>query len=107
MNYDQMLASMKQGLGMMKSMSKVSAKLMSLKQGKTTATAVTMHEMVGKMLGPDEKSHSMTYSGTSNDTYRKVNGKWLMAKMEWTKTKMTMDGKPFDPSQMAPPPGDR
>jgi hypothetical protein len=52
------------------------------------------------MMGPDKKSHTMSFSGTSTNTYVKVKGKWLMSVMSWGKSTMMMDGKPMDPSKM-------
>lgn len=98
-NYDEMLAEMKQSLGMMK-ITACSAKTSHIKIHGKTATSVTNHRMMGKMSGPDKKNHRMAMSGTTHDKYRMEDGKWKLAEMKWSNEKMTMDGKPFDPSKM-------
>lgn len=45
----------------------------------------------------------MAFQGTSNETFKKVNGKWLMASMDIKTDKMTMDGKPMPASAMGGP----
>jgi hypothetical protein len=55
--------------------------------------------------GPDGKNHKMRMETWTTETYRKVKSAWLVAKIQETKpAKISMDGKPFDPSKMAPPP---
>ena len=100
MNFSQMVTQMREGMKSMSKITKIGTKLKSLKESGNTATATTWHMMEGVMIGPDKKSHTMGFSGTSTDVFRKVGGKWKMASMTWTDQKMTMDGKPFDPSQM-------
>lgn len=103
MTYDQMLEEMKMGIGMMGKITVCTTKVLGVKESGNEGIAKVKHVMVGTMTGPDKKTHKMAFEGMSADRYRKVNGKWKMYKMEWSEQKMTMDGKPFDPSQMAPP----
>jgi len=98
-DYDSMLAHMKQGLTMMKTISTVNTKLVKLTQEGNSATATTRHHMVGIIAGPDKKNHKMVFDGISTDGYRKEDGKWKLASMTWGDQKMTMDGKPFNPMQ--------
>ena len=98
--YDQMLSEMKQSFAMIKKFSSVSAKTSHIAIHGDKATSTTTHHMVGVIVGPDKKNHKMVMTGTTKDTYRKEDGKWKLAEMNWVKQGMTMDGKPFDPSQM-------
>lgn len=92
---DQMINSMKMGLGAMKKMKAANSKILSLKENGNKATVSTQHTMVGTMDMGDNKEHVMSFTGVSDDVYVKVNGKWLMSKMTWKSQKMTMDGKPM------------
>jgi len=94
MTYDEMLAEMKQSFGMMVKMESADSKTLSLSQHGDEATARTQHRMVSIVNGPDKKTHKMVYSGVSKDGYRKEDGQWKLASMEWVSEKMTMDGKP-------------
>ena len=78
-------------------------------KGNTFVVSVAEH-MSAEMLpmGADKKKHTMSGDDWCDQTFAKVNGKWLMKKIEETKkTKALMDGKPFDPSKMMPPPSAR
>lgn len=92
---DQMIANMKMGLGTMKKMESATSKVLTVKENGSKATVTTQHGMVGTMDMGDKKDHTMGFSGVSEDTYVKVNGKWLMSKMMWKSQKTTMDGKPM------------
>ena len=55
--------------------------------------------------GPDGKVAKMTMSTQTVETYRKSGNMWLVHQIKETApSKMTMNGKPFDPAMMAPPP---
>jgi ketosteroid isomerase-like protein len=55
------------------------------------------------MMGPKGKTHKLVMDDQSNVTWAKAGGKWLITKEAPTgKTKMMVDGKPFNPG--APPP---
>ena len=101
MGFDDMIQGMKQGFAMYSKITKAETKLVSVKEKGTEGSSVEKHTMVGMMMGPDKKSHKVAFMGTSNSTYKKVNGKWLMASMNMKTDKMTMDGKPM----AAPPMG--
>lgn len=97
MNYEQMLAEMKMGFSNFKSITVSKTVVVACSEKGNTGSAKSRHRMAGEMMGPDKKPHKFTYTGVSNDTFRKEGGKWKIATMNWTETKMTMDGKPFDP----------
>lgn len=103
MTFDQMIAQMKAGMGMMGKITMVKVKLMDFKSTADTAGVTTRHTMAAETKGPDGKMHKMGFTGDSKDVFRKENGKWKMASMTWVKQTMTMDGKPFNPAQMTPP----
>ena len=98
-NMDQMLTNMKAGLSAMKTTS-AKASLLTLKEKGSNAVATEKHEVAGIMTDKNKKTHRIVFIGTSTDTYVKVGKEWKMSKMEWTANKMTMDGKPMDPSKM-------
>ncbi len=100
LTYDQMVAEMKQGVGMMNKVTVAKSRFLTFKQTGNTVVAKQSHRMEGTMTGPDKKSHIMAFVGVSVNTYRKEGGVWKMAIMNWTKQDMLMDGKPFDPSKM-------
>lgn len=100
-NFQQMVAGMESGLGMMKKMIKAEAHTVKLREKGNTATATSYHEMTGTITGPDKKPHTMSYSGTSEDTYVRQGGKWKMSKMAWIKDTMLVDGKPVSPGAPA------
>ena len=100
MGFDEMIAGMKQGFAMYSKITKAQTKLVSVKENGSMGSSVEKHTMVGMMMGPDKKSHKVVFAGTSNSTYKKVNGKWLMATMNMKTDKMTMDGKPMPMPQI-------
>jgi len=93
MSFDQMVDGMKQGFAMYSKVTSAKTKVVSVKEKGNDGTAVEQHTMKGITMGPDKKSHKVVFVGTSNETYKKVNGKWLMATMEMKTDKLTMDGK--------------
>lgn len=94
-SFEAMSANMTMGILSMKSLRKVEAKAISVKEKGSTGTVMTMHLMEGTTIGADKKPHTLTFSGTSEDTYVKQGGKWKLSRMAWVKQSMTMDGKPF------------
>jgi len=100
MGFDEMVAGMKQGFSMYTKISRADTKLVKVSEKGTMGTAVEQHVMEGMMMGPDKKAHKVAFMGTSNETYRKVKGKWMMASMAMKTDKMTMDGKPMNPQAM-------
>ncbi|MEI7985902.1 MAG: nuclear transport factor 2 family protein [Armatimonadota bacterium] len=99
MTFDQMMEQMKASMSMMK-LTKVSTSIVSLKEKGGMGTSVEKHVMEGTMTGPDKKSHTMSFSGNSTNTYRKVGKAWMLSVMSWGKNTMMMDGKPMDMSKM-------
>lgn len=100
MGFKQMVEGMRMGMKQMGKVTMAEAKLVSLKEMGSMATAMMSHNMKAEMMGPDKKMHKMGFSGMSTHTFKKVGGHWMMSMMKWGKQSMTMDGKPFDPSKM-------
>ena len=101
MTFDQMLAGMKQGFAMYSKITKADTKLVKVSEKGMMGTAVETHTMEGMAMMPnDKKPHKIVFVGTSNETYKKINGKWKMASMAMKTTKMTMDGKAMTPPPM-------
>ncbi|MBS1705247.1 MAG: nuclear transport factor 2 family protein [Armatimonadetes bacterium] len=100
MNFKQMVDTMKQGYSMMGTITKVDTKILTLTEKGSTANEKSQHTMAWTSKGQDGKSHAFAFVGTSTNTYKKVNGKWLLAVMSMKTDKMTMDGKAMDMSKM-------
>jgi len=96
--FEVMAEGMKLGIGGMQKITRSASKIVSLKESGTGATCMMQHLMVGTVAGPDKKPHTLSFTGTSKDTYVKEGGKWKMSRMEWVKQTMTMDGKPMPAS---------
>lgn len=98
MNFQQMCDNMKEGLTMMSKITSVTNRILSIKETGKTAKARVLHSMVGVQKGADKKTHTMGFSGESDETYVLEGATWKMASMTWdmTKQKMTMDGKPMN-----------
>jgi hypothetical protein len=100
-DFKTMVSMVKQSFAMFKKVTRSDTVLISLKEKGDRAVAVTSHVMAGTVSGPDHKPHTMSFSGRTTDTYVKKGGKWLLSSMDWgSSSKMTMDGKPFDPTKM-------
>ena len=97
--FDEMVSQMKQSFATMKKITACSAKSSHFVITGDAATSQTDHYMAAIVDGPDKKQHKMVMNGLSKDTYRKENGMWKLAEMDWTNDKMTLDGKPYDMSQ--------
>ncbi|MEI8281441.1 MAG: nuclear transport factor 2 family protein [Armatimonadota bacterium] len=80
MTYAQMMEQMKASMATMKCTSAV-AKLVTLKEKGNSATSTESHVMKGTTMGADKKSHTMSFSGMSTNTYVKVGKDWKMSKM--------------------------
>jgi hypothetical protein len=81
----------------MAKMTSEEAILLSLVVKGSTATGTTEHKIKGT-TEPDESGvfHKVAFYGTSVETYRKVNGKWLLSKQVWRTRQMTKSGKPTE-----------
>lgn len=95
MSFETMLSMMKQTFASVTSVTRADSKILKLTEKGDVATASVSHTMVATSVDPKKKTHKMVFMGTSLDTYKKVNGKWLLAVMSWQSQKMLMDGKPF------------
>ena len=93
--FDKMVAGMKQGFAMMTRMTSEDTVLLSLTQKGQTATGTSQHRMKGITTDKDGTEHKLAFVGTSVETYRLVNGKWLMSSMAWRTQQMTLDGEPI------------
>jgi len=95
MNFDQMVAGMKMGVGSYTKVTVAEARILSVKPAGDSATVLMSHKMAGLITGPDKKSHVQSFTGISIDTYKKVGGAWKMASMTIKSSEMKMDGKPM------------
>jgi len=95
MSFDQMVETMKMSFQSMSKITKSTSKVLTLKVKGNVGTTTETHSMTGVMKGEDNKTHTMTFSGTTTNTYRKEGGVWKMSVMKWTSQKMAMDGKPM------------
>jgi hypothetical protein len=95
MDFDKMVAEMRQGLSAYSKITKSTSVVVSAKEHGSAGSAVEKQTMEGLTMGPDKKTHKMVYEGTSTETFRKVQGKWKMATMVVKTDKMTLDGKPI------------
>jgi hypothetical protein len=95
MSFDQMVSTMGQGFSMYSKITKVESKVLWVKESGNSGSSSENDLMEGIMNGPDKRTHKAVFAGTATDTYKKINGKWMMATMIMKTTKMTMDGKPM------------
>ena len=100
MNFDQMVAGMKMGLGQLTKITYVNSHILSIKGGGTSKMASIVHEMAGVMPDAKKKPHTLSYKLISQDKYELKGGKWIWKSMTITTTEMKMDGKAFNPSKM-------
>jgi hypothetical protein len=101
MGLSQMVEGIKQGVGPMNVTSANDKTLSVTEQGKT-GTIMSTHSLTGTMKGPDKKTHKIVARITSKDAWVKVGSTWKMSSMTVVSSKMTRDGKPFDPMAAAP-----
>ena len=104
MNLKQSLDMMKAEFSMMPEPAAMTMKVDKVRSRGNIAVAETSGSFKGKMPGPDGKMHVMAGTGKSRQTYVKTAGGWKTKMVEEVSQKMTMDGRPFDPSKMAPVP---
>lgn len=102
-DFKTMVENMKMGFKMMGKLLKHDLKIVSVSEGPNSGTFTYKTQMESTIIGEDKKTHIMGFGGTAVDTFRKEGGKWKLATMTWKEMKMTLDGKPFDPSKMTPP----
>ncbi len=98
------MAQLKQMFGMSSNM-KCQFRMVSAKIEKGNGVVVTDGSYKFDMATPDGKSHKATMSQRMTERYRKTPQGWKIYLIEnHPGGKMTMDGKPFDPSQLGGPP---
>ncbi len=100
MNFDEMVAMMKQGFAQQPAVTSANSTIVSLKEKGNAATAVCKHVMSGTMMGPDKKKHKFSMTGLSTETYKKIGKDWKMATMSWKNGDFMVDGKKADPAMM-------
>jgi ketosteroid isomerase-like protein len=98
--YDQMVAGMKMGLASFTKITAVETKILNLKTVGDTTTIISSHHLAGLISGPDKKSHSMAFNGTTTDVYKKVGTTWKEASMTWNTQESRMDGHLVKPGKM-------
>ncbi len=76
------------------------SKIKKITQKGNSGTTTGTHHMVCDILMPDKKTHKLDYFGISTDVWAKNGKKWQVVSMSMMNLKMTLDGKPFDPSKM-------
>lgn len=111
MTGQQMVATMKARDGMMK-LKSMDIKVQKLDIKGTSAVAESAFSTKSEMtdaagqMGPKGKTHTMEMSGQAKNQLEKTKAGWKFKTFEQKVMKMTMDGKPFDPTKMggAPPP---
>lgn len=101
------MAGLKQMFGMSKSIV-YKPKVLKV-SAKGNSAVVSLEETFDTVIDMgDGKAHKMVAVGWADEHFRKEGGKWMLCKIVEPKAgKSTMDGKPFDPSKMAPPPAKR
>jgi hypothetical protein len=64
----------------------------------TTATCTSHDAMVATVLGRDKKWHKMKSDGLSKNAFKEIGGAWLMKSNATVSDKVTLDGKPYNPT---------
>jgi hypothetical protein len=91
--FDQMVANMKAGLSRLSRTVTFESKVLSAKSKDGVGTVLTSHTMVGFSLpDKDKKKHIITFTGVSQDIYKKIGGAWKMESMTWKSTENKVDG---------------
>jgi Tfp pilus assembly protein PilE len=65
-----------------------------------TASVQSSLTAKGSGMGPDKKNHVFGSTSKAVETWVKEGSKWKIKMIDTKSEKMTMDGKPFDPSKM-------
>ena len=93
------ISTMKQSMQALPAGAKVSARILGKVVSKgDKATCQSELSIVSPVPAGDGKSHTMSVTGVSEDTWVKLKGDWKVLKSVDKSQKMSMDGKPFDPS---------
>lgn len=101
---EQMSAQMKQEFAMVQGAPTTKTTILSCKVKGKMATVVTGDYGEMQMAMQDGKPHTFVSNGKSTDTLVKTAVGWRVKSVVVTSNKMTMDGKPFDPSKPPPAP---
>lgn len=86
-------AQMSQGVAMVKSVASFDVKILGIQGAGNKATVRTLQTMVGKMIGPDGKPHTMVSIDDSMDGWVKTPKGWKIRSVKSISSKMTLDGK--------------
>jgi ketosteroid isomerase-like protein len=99
MTGSQVSAQMKQQFQMLKGPVKCKMTVVSCKiTGKTADVNSTAYSEM-QISGQDGKAHTVVTSSKSKDVVVKTGSGWLMKSVNIQSNKMTMDGKPYDPTK--------
>ncbi|MDX2064963.1 MAG: nuclear transport factor 2 family protein [Fimbriimonadaceae bacterium] len=90
----QMSAMLKQQLSIVSGFTKFAVKVTKFEEKGDTAIATVVTDSAFIMKDEAGKPHPFTSKSTTVDTWRKIKGKWMMAKIVTKSEKNTMDGKP-------------
>lgn len=98
--YDRKQASdmMKQQFKSMKSFDKWDYKFGPMTRRGNTVTTIVYEDTASTAVGPDGKTHKVTDKGTMQTRFRRIGGQWKVTDVRSLKDRMTIDGKPFDPT---------
>lgn len=102
MGADEMLKGMTQGITALGKIVKAPTTTKSISQNGNSATVKQLHSIVAETTDANKKTHVMDVSVESTETWKLVNGKWLMSLMSVTKTNMKVDGKAINAGGSAP-----
>lgn len=89
----QMSAMLKQQLSMVSGFTKFNFKVAKFEQKGDTATATVVTDSAFTMKDETGKPHAFTSNSTTVDTWKKIKGQWLLAKIVTKAEKNTMNGK--------------
>jgi hypothetical protein len=101
MGFDEMVSTVKHGFVVFAKMRSSRSKTVKLTSHGHTGEAVTGRRFVATLKCTAKKPYVMAFDGFTDETFRKEDGQWKLASMSWTKSDMTMDGKPYKPMKAA------
>ena len=93
LNFDQMIGEVKTVLDKIPRVTAEDTIRLSLTWTNDTATATTEHKIKGVTMDDADEAHRYAFYGTSVDTYKKVDGKWVLAAMKWRSWQYLVDNK--------------
>lgn len=103
-NKKQAMAGMQQMFSMAETIdAKFAVKTLKANGGKAVVEMTSTYKLNMKP-GPDKKKHVLDVTSHERETWVKKGNTWMLKMMEEVKpSTYKMDGKPFNPAQMAPP----